>query len=355
MLNINMLSKADSVRGHWVLSAHDEQVDLVRNELSKEFRIYENTKTHCDINHYHTINLRYFLSLPFAKMHAVTVGYVHFLPETLENSIHLPFFMQKIFYKYVIAFYKSMDYLVTVNPAFIDKLSDYGIDESKIKYIPNFVSSDKFYKIENFNTDRIKNKYKIPLKKFTVISVGQLQKRKGVLEFIDLAFKMPEVQFVWVGGFSFKSISEGYNVINKAMENPPKNVKFIGMVERSCMNELYNMADVMFQPSFEELFPMTILEAMSCEVPMLLRDLDEYVPILNGYYLKGNSTEDFKNIIEQLQNEIYYQNASAISKKGSSFYSKESIKQIWKEYYLNLIDNKEIKYKNKFIFNKNMV
>ena len=355
MLNINMLSKADSVKGHGVLSAHDEQVDLVRNELSEEFRIYENTKKHCDINHYHTINLRYFLSLPFAKMHAVTVGYVHFLPETLENSIHLPFFIQNIFYKYVISFYKSMDYLVTVNPDFINKLSAYGIDESKIKYIPNFVSSDKFYKVENFNTDKIKNKYKIPLNKFTVISVGQLQKRKGVLEFIDLALKMPEVEFVWVGGFSFKNISEGYNVINKAMENPPKNVRFIGMVERSCMNELYNMADAMFQPSFEELFPMTILEAMSCELPMVLRSLDEYVPILDGYYLKGNSTYDFKNIIDQLKNDTFYEKASEMSISGSNFYSKDSIKNIWKEYYINIFNSSELRYNNKIILNKKMV
>ena len=44
--------------------------------------------------------------------------------------------------------------------------------------------------------------------KFTVVSAGQLQMRKGVLEFIDLATKMPDIQFVWAGNFAFKGISE---------------------------------------------------------------------------------------------------------------------------------------------------
>ena len=42
------------------------------------------------------------------------MGYVHFLPETVENSISLPRFAKNLFYKYMISFYKRMDYLVTV-------------------------------------------------------------------------------------------------------------------------------------------------------------------------------------------------------------------------------------------------
>lgn len=61
------------------------------------------------------------------------------------------------------------------------------------------------------------------------------------------------------------------------MDNPPKNVKFIGIIPRTEMNEIFNMADVLFMPSFSELFPMSILEAVNSSKPVLLRDLELYV------------------------------------------------------------------------------
>ena len=148
MTVINMLSKADMVKGQGVLSAHDEQVNLVKQELTEEFEVVENKFKLCDIMHFHTINPEFFFMIPFAKRKGKTVGYVHFLPETLENSIHLPTLLKEIFYKYVIGFYKSMDYLVTVNPYFIDVLEKYGVDRNKVSYIPNFVDSKSFYSLD---------------------------------------------------------------------------------------------------------------------------------------------------------------------------------------------------------------
>lgn len=347
MISVNMLSKADSVKGHGVLTAHDEQVSLVADCLSDNFQVYENLSFSCDINHFHTINIGYFLRLPFLKSSGITVGYVHFLPETVEKSLRLPFGIKELFYKYMIKFYNSMDYLVTVNPNFIDKLCSYGIKRDKITYIPNYVSKDRFFKLDRCDKNAIKERFGIEKDKFTVLSVGQLQKRKGVLEFIELAKSMPELSFVWAGGFSFGKMSDGYDDIKSAMENPPSNVKFIGLVDHSEMNLLYNMADVMFQPSFEELFPMTILEAMSCELPMLLRDLEEYKPILHGYYLKGNNTNEFRQQLKNLMQADFYDNACVISKTGSAFYSREKVAQMWKKFYLSAYNECLSSYKTK--------
>ena len=115
MYTINMLSKADMVKGQGVASAHDEQVKLAKEVLQGRFEILENSHKGCDITHIHTINPEFFIRLPFIKHRGMAVGYVHFLPETLENSIHLPKAAKKIFYKYVLTFYKQMDHLVTVN------------------------------------------------------------------------------------------------------------------------------------------------------------------------------------------------------------------------------------------------
>src|SRR5471030_3307230 len=169
MTVINMLSKADMVKGQGVLSAHDEQVNLVKQELKEEFEVVENKFKLCDIMHFHTINPEFFFMIPFAKIKGKTVGYVHFLPETLENSIRLPKLLKEVFYKYVITFYKSMDYLVTVNPYFFVVLERYGLDKNKVSYIPNFLDSKNCYIIEGNKRQKLREKYKVDPDKFTVL------------------------------------------------------------------------------------------------------------------------------------------------------------------------------------------
>lgn len=331
---INMLSSADSVKGQGVGSAYQEQVNLVKKNLNNEYKVSINQIKFCDIMHYHTINLEYFLTLPFTKIKSCTVGYVHFLPETLESSIKLPKFAKAVFYKYVIDFYKSMDYLVTVNPYFIEKLAEYGIPKDKITYIPNYVSKNNFYKLDKSKKHAIRKKYNIPNNKFVVLCVGQLQLRKGIFDFIKVAQALPEYEFVWAGGFSFKKISDGYEEIKKIVENPPSNVRFLGIVPREEMNQIYNMADVMFLPSYEELFPMTVLESANCHLPILLRDIELYKGILNGYYISGKSVDDFVNILKCLQSDPQMYNMQVKkSIECSKYYCEENVAKMWRRYY----------------------
>lgn len=337
MTTINMLSSAQKVKGQGVASAYVEQVNLVKYGLTDEYKVEINRFKLSDITHYHTVDFKHFLSLPFAKVAGKTVGYVHFLPETLDESLDMPILFKKVFYRYIIAFYNSMDYLVTVNPHFIDKLYEYGIDKKKITYIPNFVSSKEFYPYNRERKNEIRRKYSIDENTFVVLGVGQVQTRKGVLDFIKVAESMPDVQFVWAGGFSFGRITSGYKELKKIVEDPPKNVKFIGIIERKDMNSVYNIADTLFMPSYNELFPMAILEAMNCNLPIVLRDIDIYKDILFDYYLRAEDNNGFKEILYNLkQDKDYYKKAQKSSKKGSSYYSKEHVLLLWQKFYDNV-------------------
>lgn len=334
MTTINMLSSADKVKGQGVGSAYLEQVNLVQNGLDKEYKVVINKRARTEIMHYHTIDFKHYLSVPFAKRKGATVGYVHFLPETIEGSIKLPNLAKKIFYKYIINFYNSMDYLVTVNPNFITKLEAYNIDKKKITYIPNFVSTEKFYNLSTEDKYIAKEKLKIAKDAFVVLGVGQIQTRKGVVDFIDIAKKMPEVQFIWAGGFSFGNITDGYKELKNQIENAPKNILFTGIVERDLMNDIYNVSDVLFMPSYNELFPMSILEAMNTHTPILLRDLELYEDILFDYYLKEHDNEGFIKAIEKLKNDSsYYEQAKEKAIRGHNFYSKENVLAMWQNFY----------------------
>src|SRR5690606_28210252 len=92
-----------------------------------------------------------------------------------------------------------------------------------------------------------------------VLCAGQLQTRKGFFDLLEVARRMPDVQFLWAGGFSFGRITAGHARIQEAARDLPANVQLLGMVPRERMNLHLNLADCFFLPSFEELFPMTIL------------------------------------------------------------------------------------------------
>ncbi len=334
MVTINMLSSADSVKGQGVGSAYLEQVNLVKEGLKDKYEVFINSKKKCDIQHFHTINPEFLIPVVLDKKVSANVGYVHFLPETVEDSLDIPKAVKQIFYKYMIEFYDSMDYLVTVNPYFIDELEKYGIPKNKVTYIPNYVSDDLFYKYENEKKYVLREKWNIPKNNFVVLGVGQVQTRKGIFDFIKCAENMPDVTFVWAGGFSFGQMTDGYKELKEVMDNPPQNVIFTGIVERESMNDIYNIADVMFLPSYNELFPMTILESMCVKIPILLRDLDIYKNILFDYYLKGSSVEEFMDIINELKNNInFYNKWSENSYKGHKFYSRDNVLNLWEKFY----------------------
>lgn len=335
---INMMSQATSVKGQGVGSAYMEQVKLVKEGLGDKFEIYENKHMAADITHYHTFNPTYFLLKPLRCRKGTSVCYVHTLPETMDKSIQIPKWARKIFYAYIIKFYKIMDHLVVVNPYFIDALEKYGVKRERVTYIPNFVDTEQFHPLSSDKRAEIREKYGIDKDKFTVLCAGQLQVRKGAFDFLKCAELMPDVQFVWAGGFSFGKLSDGYEELKKVVENPPANVRFLGIVEREDMNGVYNAADVMFLPSYDELFPMTILEAMCVNVPVLLRRLPIYDNILFDFYRAEDNVEGFVGALNRLkEDKEFYNKAAADSKRGNEYYKKESVLKMWDDYYTSVL------------------
>lgn len=334
-ISINMLSSATKVDGQGVGSAFLEQVELVKS--SPSFDVQVNSKGKYDIVHAHTVEPGNYIKMKLNK--GVNVAYCHFLPETLDGSIKLPTPIFNIFKKYVVSFYNIADYLVVVNPIFINDLVRHGIRKEKIKYIPNYVSKETFYKKSKKEVKDIRKRLDIKEEDFVVLGVGQVQTRKGVLDFIECAKKLPDVKFVWCGGFSFGKITDGYDELKKIYDNPPKNVKFLGIIPRTEMNDMYNMADVLFMPSYNELFPMSILEAVNSHKPLLLRNLDLYHDILFDKYLSGKNNKDFIKKIKELQNDKdLYKQESKHSKEISEFYSKENVLQLWIDFYTEIVN-----------------
>ena len=144
-LKINRLSKADSVKAQGVGSVYLEERQLLKKYGETDFEVAINShKKDFDLYHIHSINPSFYFQ---RKKKRTTIRFVHFRPDTLEGSIRLPKLFFKIFKKYVISFYKKAKEIVVVNPSFKNELIQYGLDEERISYIPNFVSKENFYPV----------------------------------------------------------------------------------------------------------------------------------------------------------------------------------------------------------------
>lgn len=334
-ITINMLSSADKVAGQGVGSAYLEQVALIKENCSDFFDVTINGGIHYDIMHHHTVDPINYIKMKLT--HGVNVAYVHFLPDTLDGSIKLPKMFFGIFKNYVTKFYKTADHLVVVNPIFINELVKFGIDKNKVTYIPNYVSKESFYKKTEKEVALLKDKYDLPKDKFIILGVGQVQTRKGVKDFIEVAKQNPDLYFVWCGGFSFGKITDGYQELKEIWDNPPQNVRFLGIIPRAEMNDIYNIADVLFMPSYNELFPMSILEAVNLQKPILLRNLELYEDILFHKYLYGENNEDFSEQLKKLsKDKDLYEKASKFSKEIGDYYSKEHVADLWRNFYVKV-------------------
>lgn len=333
MLKITMFSSADKVAGQGVGSAYLELMNLLQTRFQGQFDLAVNKYRPSDISHYHTINPNYYLST-FSKKRGRKIGYVHFLPETLEGSLKIPQPFRGLFYRYVIAFYKRMDHLVVVNPSFIPKLAAYGIPKERVTYIPNFVDSDRFHPVSAVEKRALRDQLQLPQDRFVVLGSGQVQERKGVPDFIRLAKQNPDVQFVWAGGFSFGRLTDGYAELKKVVDNPPANLRFTGIVSRDEIAQLNNAADLFLLPSFNELFPMSVLEAFSCGTPVMLRDLDLYHAIIEGDYEPAKDVHEMQMKLTLLRNDparlAHWQEQARVASRE---YSKDHLAKVWYDFY----------------------
>lgn len=340
-LKINMYAGGLNIKGQGVGSAFFEQVNVVKSLDDFEVTINGKNPKKYDINHFHTVNPQFFLKF---KKNKINCCYVHFIPEIDDGSLKMPKFMFKPYRSYVLKFYKKADEVIVVNPYFIKDLINIGIPKDKITYIPNFVSDKEFHPLSEEEILKFKDEYNISKEKFVVLGVGQTQTRKGIVDFYKVALENPDIQFIWAGGFSFGKITAGYEEIKKIIDNPPANLRFLGIVDRSKMNAIFNIVDMLFLPSYQELFPMTLLECVNVEKPFLVRDLDLYKDIFLSPYLVGNNNEEFSKSIRKLKDDkVFYERIRNESIEIKHFYSLENVSKLWDAYYKRIYE----KYPNK--------
>lgn len=334
-LKINVCSETAllKMRGEGVNTAFVECAELLQEKSDVEVII--NSGGHGDVMHSHTYGPYFFLKgLFYPKRKILTV---HVIPDSIKGS--LPFAKQLMpfvrwYFKQV---YSFADVLIAISPMVEEAIRDLGV-KTRVVRMGNPLQLEKWKRTDEL---RKKGREILQLKdgEFCVLDVGQLQARKGPEEFIDIAQKLPHIQFRWVGGRPFGAMTEGVARLNKKIEAATDNVKFAGLFSLEEMPALYAAADAFIFLSHQENSPLAPIEAAASGMPVMYRDLREYQLLYRNEYFKGASNDDFVKWIAQLEADpVFYQQATQVSQKLITQFEKESIRKQLISLYKDLIE-----------------
>ena len=133
------------------------------------------------------------------------------------------------------------------------------------------------------DASELRTKLNIAPNQFVVLGVSQgWSPQKGLLNFISIAKRMPDIMFVMVGNMA-KNITLPSNIISI----PPTS-----SIDELC--QYYSMADVFLNFSVQETFGKVTAEAVSCGTPVIVNDATA-TPELCGEgcgYIIHNNDED---------------------------------------------------------------
>ena len=150
-----------------------------------------------------------------------------------------------------------------------------------IYHISNGIDTE-FFRPSAQRRAAFREKYGLREDEKVVISVGHLMERKGILDYIELARRMPEAKFLWFGYTDPKLIP---TPVQQAIDGAPENLTFAGFVDQEHLCDAYCGADAFAFLSHEETEGIVVLEALACEIPILLRD----IPVYDGWLVSGKN------------------------------------------------------------------
>lgn len=224
------------------------------------------------------------------------VWHVHTTAEDMRNS----FIFSNVYAKFarfsLHRTYSKADFLLFPTPYTERVVRSYGVKVTG-QVISNGVDTE-FFKRNELEAKRFRERFS--LKGPIVLCVALPFKRKGIHDFVEIAKKLKGYTFVWIGSTRIASLLP--RDVRRILNDPPSNVIFPGHIPQDQLVGAYSAADVFFFPSYEENEGIALLEALSCECPVVVRDIPVYEDWLQDGVncLKGKNNEDFEVALQRL-------------------------------------------------------
>ena len=176
--------------------------------------------------------------------------------------------------------------------------------DKKIEYIQNAVNSELFKNVSQNRKIELRKTLNLGLDRKIFMFAGPLDKGKNIISLIK-AFKQnntgKRTELLIIGDSSKRD-----ELIKIAADT--ENIKFLG--KKSNILDYYKSADFYISASKYEGLPNSVLEAMSCGLPVILSDIGAHKEIFDTspsypYFFAVDNTENLTELIEKIVSTNY--------------------------------------------------
>lgn len=217
--------------------------------------------------------------------------------------------------------------LVTPSRWLADLTRESFLKEYPVEVIYNGADTDVFHPLE---TD-LKNRLGIAGKKMILAIAAKLAKRKGAEYLLQIPAKLRDDEVLVILG-----LTEG-QVLSLPKE------KCIGVTYTNSVQELaeyYSAADVFINPTLEDNFPTTNIEALACGTPIVTFKTGGSVEVIDehtGFVVEQRDLDAMLGAVRKIlsKGKAHYQNHCC--KKAANLYEKERQYMKYVELYRRII------------------
>ncbi|HQF89398.1 MAG TPA: glycosyltransferase [Methanofastidiosum sp.] len=225
-----------------------------------------------------------------------------------------------LFGKMLIRILKKTDYITVTGNKSRNYLISKDIPKEKIHILPNTIDIERFKPIINE-------------KKFDIISLGRLSQEKRLDIFLKIISKLNQSGLVLRVGIVGEG-EEKENLVSLSKElGLEKNVEFIGF--KKNVEKYYQNSKIFILTSEREGLPLTIVEAMSCGIPVISSNVGDIEDIIddgkNSFLIDQFDDVDsyVDRIVKLITDEKLYNKFSHEALKIRDRYSVSNAQKVW--------------------------
>ena len=251
-----------------------------------------------DIIHFNTVFPDSLIAAFVARLIGKKVIYYgHTTMEDFKNSFKGSNLVAPLFKQWIRLCYKQAHVIITPTEYSKSLLDSYNLKRPVVA-LSNGIDLD-YWGRDNNDRAHFRAKYNISQDAKVVVSVGHYIERKGIIEFVELAKAMPDVEFYW---FGYTNLALVPSQIADAIKSAPENLKFPGYITSEELREAYHGSDAFCFMSHEETEGIVVLEALASGTPTIVRDIGVYDGWLfdGKNALKCNDNHEFKSALEHV-------------------------------------------------------
>lgn len=153
--------------------------------------------------------------------------------------------------------------IISITQEISEELRKAGIDESKVIQLPNSVDSDEFCPVSDEEKVALRKALNLPLDVPIAVYVGRLVDGKGLEDLIEAWGRLSlEAYLIVIGTGDLETALR-----QQAEQLSLNTVQFVGF--KTNISEYLQACDVWTLPSYSEGVPISLLEAMSCAMPIV--------------------------------------------------------------------------------------